>query len=745
MNAAPAGFVRHDVVLVGGGHTHVQVMTAFAMRQEPGVRLTLVTDRLLTPYSGMLPGHVAGIYDADEMHIDLHRLARATGTRLVFAPAVGLDRASREVLFADRPPLRYDTLSLDVGITPDLSGIAGAREFGIAVKPISAFLGKLDKLLVSASRPDGPRRIVVVGGGAAGVEIACALRRRLSGPTAAAGGSCGPVEIAVVTGVDLVPTLNDRARRHVRAALARLGVEAHTGFRVAQVRDDAVVAEDGRVLPADAVLFSTAARAPAWLAASGLPTAEDGSVTTRRTLQVTDDDAVFAVGDCGVVVDDRREKAGVFAVRQGPVLAANIRARLRKQKLAEHRAQRRFLTLLATGDGRAVAARGSWFAAEGAWVWRWKDRIDRRFMRMFSGFGSAMARPATDAELEAGTAMRCAGCAAKVAPDPLRRALHRLPPAPPPKDDVLVSLDPPDDAAVVRVTDGLAQVETVDQITSPVSDPYLFGRIAALHALNDILAMGGEPRRALAIATVGHGRAEAVEGDLLQLLAGARRELDAHGVSLIGGHSGEGDRLALGFAVTGRVSPNAIRRKSDLRVGDVLVLTKPIGVGLAMAADMRGAASAAVAERAIAAMLASNAPAAAVLSSRARAMTDVTGFGLAGHLLEMLRPSGLRACLRLEAVPVLEGAVELARRGFQSSLTPGNAALARDVTFKNPGDAALLFDPQTSGGLLAAVAPDRADEALSALAASGCMAASIGEVLPPGAATPIVCEGSMLG
>jgi pyridine nucleotide-disulfide oxidoreductase family protein len=372
----------HRLVLVGGGHTHVQVMRALAERPEPGLSVTLVTDRAMTPYSGMLPGHVAGFYARDEMHIDLVRLARVTGTALVEAPAIGLDRKGKRLFARNAAPIPYDTLSLNVGITPDLSGIAGAERFGIAVKPIGGFLARLEGLLAQAGRPDGARRIVIVGGGPAGVELAFALRTRLADAPAEG----RPFWIGIVSAEGVAPSLNAGVRRRIRAALVRRRIAVVEGFRAVEVNGEGVRAADGRFIAADAVLISTAARAPSWLSETDLPLAADGSVKTARTLAVIDDDSVFAVGDCAVVVDDPRAKAGVFAVRQGPPLTDNLRRRVAGQAPLPHAAQRAYLAILMTGDGSAIAGRGAWLAFEGRWVWRWKDWIDRRFMARFNAF-----------------------------------------------------------------------------------------------------------------------------------------------------------------------------------------------------------------------------------------------------------------------------------------------------------------------------------------------------------------------
>ncbi len=219
----------HRIVLVGGGHTHVQVMRAFGAMPQPGVSLTLVSDRIDTPYSGMLPGHVAGFYDRAAMHIDLQRLAEACGVAFVHMQAVSLDRGRRRLALADGGGLAYDTLSLNVGIAPDLSSVAGAAEHAIAVKPISSFLERLDALTAGGAPSRAARRLVVVGGRGgrrrdrAGAEGPFRTRRR----------GVRPVD-RLVAGGGLLPTLNGRVRAHAAAALVRNGVEIIEGFRAAE-------------------------------------------------------------------------------------------------------------------------------------------------------------------------------------------------------------------------------------------------------------------------------------------------------------------------------------------------------------------------------------------------------------------------------------------------------------------------------------------------------------------------------
>jgi selenide,water dikinase len=308
--------------------------------------------------------------------------------------------------------------------------------------------------------------------------------------------------------------------------------------------------------------------------------------------------------------------------------------------------------------------------------------------------------------------MRCGGCGAKVGSELLGRVLRRLQPQSRP--DVVIGLDPSDDAAVVAVSGNQLLVQSVDFFRAFVDDPYLFGRIAANHCLGDLYAMGATPQTALAIATLPHGPDAKLEADLLQLMTGATQTLTEAGAVLVGGHTGEGSELAFGLTVNGVATPEQLWRKSGMRTGDGLVLTKPLGTGALFAADMRAKARGDWIDAALATMLQSNRTAAdAFRRHGARACTDVTGFGLVGHLLEMLRASAVDAEIALSAVPALDGALDLLRRGIASSLAPHNRALsdAVDIGASPAADPriALLYDPQTAGGLLGSLPAESVD------------------------------------
>jgi selenide, water dikinase len=708
--------IAQDLVLVGGGHAHVHVLKSFGMRPMPGVRVTLIARDVETPYSGMLPGYVAGHYTFEECHIDLGRLARFAGARLIRDEAIGLDRDRHSVRCRAHPPIRWDILSVDIGSAPRVDDVPGAAAYAIAVKPIARFAARWEALLARAA--EMPRlRLAVVGGGAGGVELALSAQHRLAA-------LCGDaVEVTLVTRDGLLPSHNRRVRRLFAQIFAERGIALVTDREIVRVERESLICADAERIAFDEALWVTEAGAAAWLAETGLPLTAGGFIAIDETLRSTADPRIFAAGDIATMIAHPREKAGVYAVRAGPPLAANLRRALAGERPRRAVPQRRGLALIGTGDGHAVASRGP-FAAYGAGPWRLKDWIDRRWMRRYRELPEMAADETEDP-------MRCGGCAAKVPATVLARVVERLQPAV--SDVVTIGLDCPDDAALISFPGAPPLLQTVDFFRAMVDDPYLFGHIAATHALGDIYAMGGLPETALAIATLPPARPPIVEHDLYHMLRGGLDVLEAAGAVLVGGHSAEGAELALGFAVTGRPHPGKLLRKSGLRPGDRLILTKPLGTGVILAADARGLAPGRIVEGALAMMMQSAGPAAAcLLGHRATACTDVTGFGLLGHLLEMLRASNMNAVLDPDAIPALDGAVSLLGRGITSSLHADNVAamtaLGRGAPCLTDPIAALLIDPQTAGGLLAGIPAEGAAACVAQLRGLGYRAAEIGFV-----------------
>jgi selenide,water dikinase len=370
-----------DLVLIGGGHAHVHVLKRFGKAPVDGARVTLIGREVRTPYSGMIPGFIAGRYDFDDCHIDLGRLCAASSIRLVHAEAVGIDRAARQVLLKDQPAVAYDLLSIDIGSAPNVGPIPGAEQWAIPVKPIAELGRRWLKFTERMASWLGPLRIVVIGGGAGGIELSLAIDHRLRGIAKGA-----ELQLTLATKDEILTGQAAAAQRRLRAILRRRGIRLLEHMPVRRLERGSVELADGRWQEADAVFVVTEASAAAWFAGTGLPLDEKGFLAVDATLRSTGDERIFAVGDCATVLKHRRPKAGVFAVRQGPPLAENLRRALSGEPPQPFVPQRHYLSIIGTGDGSAVATRGGWpiaWAIDGRWVWWWKDHIDRRWMRMY--------------------------------------------------------------------------------------------------------------------------------------------------------------------------------------------------------------------------------------------------------------------------------------------------------------------------------------------------------------------------
>ena len=732
--------VIKDLVLLGGGHSHIAVLKSFGMRPIPGVRLTLISRDIETAYSGMLPGLIAGHYSFDQAHIDLVPLARFAGARFFHDEVTAVDPVAQTVFLANRPPVSYDVLSINTGSTPSINEVAGAGDHVVPVKPINRFLGHWERLRQRIGEYGAGARIGVVGGGTGGVELCLAVHHALTTqPTPPRGLS---LELLTADGEILQEHPKSVVRRF-RRILAERGIEVHTGSRVTQVMPNTLIDSAGREFRYHEILWVTQAGAPPWLASAGIQVDDQGFMRINDQLQSRSHANIFGAGDVATMANHPRPKAGVFAVRQGRPLTRNLRRYLLKRSLTRYRPQRRFLKLVSTGDRHAVASRGPW-SAEGRWVWRWKDWIDSRFMDKYQDLpemepGEENAEiPAPllrDSALEesASEAMRCGGCGAKVSADVLAAALADIGTVS--RDDVIVGLDAPDDAAMIAVPPNRLSVLSVDGFRPMIDDPWLFGRITANHCLGDVYAMGAEPQAAMTMATLPVWPEDKLEDELRQMLLGALHVFEQEGVALVGGHTGEGAELTLGFTVTGLIEPDQALRKSTFRAGDHLVLTKPVGTGTLLAADMRARARGRWLQAAIESMLLSCRTAGQVLARHgAHACTDVTGFGLAGHLLEMLGDTTLAALIDLDALPVLPGALETVESGILSTLQPKNERVAAQLEATDSqrarGEYALLFDPQTAGGLLAGLPRENIQACLTELTALGYPdTAVIGEIV----------------
>ncbi|WP_170387377.1 selenide, water dikinase SelD [Ruegeria atlantica] len=709
MHHSPLPLTR-DLVLIGGGHTHALVLRKWGMNPLPGARVTVINPGATAPYSGMLPGFVAGHYNRSELDIDLVRLARFAGARVILGPVEGIDIGARRVQVPGRPPVSFDVASVNVGITSDMPALPGFAEHAVPAKPLGLFASRWAEYLAGTN----PASVAVIGGGVAGVELVMAMAHALRAKGRSA-------QVTLVDNASALTATGDKAASTIRRAMADLGIELIEHATISRVERDHIVLDDGREIPATFVTGAAGARPYEWIANTGLDL-QDGYIRVNGFLQ-SSEPAIFAAGDCAHLTENPRPKAGVYAVREAPVLFNNLRAALGAGRMRRYQPQKDYLKLISLGGKSALAERlGTSFS--GPLMWKWKNHIDQSFMNKFRDLPE-MARASLPRNHAAGMLAAlgkkpmCGGCGAKIGRGALQAALADLP-APERAD---ITPLPGDDAALLT-TGGLRQVMTSDHLRGFTNDPALMTRIAAVHALGDIWAMGATPQAATASIILPRMSPELQHRTMAEIMAIATEVIRAAGAEIVGGHSSMGDEMTIGFTLTGLCDQDPITLSGG-RPGDALILTKPLGSGVLMAAEMAGRAKGQWIAEAFRQMVQPQNEASRILA-KAHAMTDVTGFGLAGHLLGMCEASDCGALLDLDAVPLMIGAQELSVQGIRSTIFDDNRSVVPEIPVGGKAD--LLFDPQTAGGLLAAAAPVHAQGLCDQLRHAGYPAVIIGHL-----------------
>jgi len=692
----------HDLVLLGGGHTHVLLIKALAMRPIDSVRVTLVSEKALTPYSGMLPGFVAGHYSLEQTNIDLNKLCRKAGVRWINARATNIDPVQKHISLQAQAGVDFDVLSIDIGSTPD-QGVTGANEFTTGVKPIVGFQQQWGELLESSKLQQGSSSSElnwgVVGAGAGGVELVMAMAYRLR--------AIPHLKFHIIfRGPSVLDGYPKKVIKTIERKLKQLKVSLHPNFSVAEVTINGVYSANNKHIEIDKCIWCTGAIGAPWLAESPLETSPKNFVLVNEYLQSTSHSHVFAVGDIAEMVHDPRPKAGVFAVRQAPELEANLRHYFANKPLQKINLQSEFLSLLALGEKSAVASRNG-LTVSGRWVWRWKDSIDQKFMDQFSNL--PMLMPSIATEKQSNEEMHCAGCASKLGPDVLIGNLKHVNGS----NDTRL-----EDAHLWEAKVDHSLVQSIDGFRSFTSDEYLFAKICVNHALSDINAMGALPTHAQCWINLSFNHERLQQRDHLRLLKAISNSLRQQGAKLSGGHSSEGFETHVAIVANGEVAQGKHWSKRGAQAGDVLLLSKSLGTGVVLAADMQAAADADAVDAAYESMLDSNYIAAQqLLAVTPSAVTDVTGFGLLGHLLEMLDGASteldqnLCAEISLDDIPFISGAQALAKAGWRSSLYPQLENYLNRCRYSehlSSHQLELLLDPQTSGGLLASVSSSNA-------------------------------------
>lgn len=745
-NATP---IVSDLVLLGGGHANIQVLKMLAMNPVGGLRITLISDQTHSPYSGMIPGYLAGYYSYEECHFDLRRICEELGQRFIKAKIISIDPQRKKIQLENRAEVSYDCASINVGIAPkniEYSSDEAAVKL-IPLKPISKFIAHWDRLIadLTAYKDSDSLQIAVVGAGAAGVEISIILKMLIDQNNWNA-------EVSLIHRHEFLVSAQDLlAQRKLSKTLKELGIKVLQNTLALKGQENGLVLKDeqGFIQTKDfyRVLTATQASAPQWFKHSGLPVNPDGFVKVTGNLLVENERDLFAAGDCIHFSPSPLKKAGVYAVRQGMVLEQNIRAFFTgKSALKTFRPKKNVLSLITIGERKALVHQDSASILRWMWpslLWTVKDGIDRRFMQRFQAstfsrkpqhFNKIMPVPNSTLVPEDWESNTCGGCGSKLAASTLTLSLNKLDI---PKDDsVLLGVKGGEDCALTRFSEHTLCLQSIDQFRSFISDPYLLGQIAAQHALSDIYAMGGVAKTAQVGLTLGAANKKIQQEDIFQLMSGVLDILTKSAVSLVGGHTGEGTELAISIAVQGEVALEQVLRKQLTKPENRLILTKPIGTGAIFAANMLAQANGKLVDQALSSMLQSNKTAMEIIKSfSVSGCTDITGFGLLGHAFEMLgknTDAALGVKIDYKAIPLFDGVGELFAKGYYASIAEENyqsLSAVLDAEVSNQKFPA-LFDPQTSGGLLFSVPSDQTEACLKALHQNGVAEACvIGEVI----------------
>ena len=372
------------LVLIGGGHSHAITLRLLGRQPLPEVRLILISDVAHAPYSGMLPGHLAGFYSFAECHIDLRALARLAQAEFILDTAIRLNLKTNQVLCGQHEPIDFDWLSIDIGSTPATMDIPGVQEYAIAAKPVPQFLAAWQQFV--AQKFDRSISVGIVGGGAGGVELALTLQVQLQ--------QICPAGVTIHLfhrQSELMSSYADVVRRRFKQVLLDRGIRLHLNEAVESIASLApmedslklVRCRSGLDIPCDQVIWVTQAAAPAWMRQSGLSTDQQGFILIKDTLQSLSHPYIFATGDIATMSEQPRPKAGVFAVRQGKPLFTNLQRITTGQSLQSFLPQQRYLSLIGLGNQQAIATWGNICTRPSRLLWWWKDRIDRKFISQF--------------------------------------------------------------------------------------------------------------------------------------------------------------------------------------------------------------------------------------------------------------------------------------------------------------------------------------------------------------------------
>ena len=687
--------IANDLVLIGGGHSHLILIMQFSKKTIQGTRITLISDEMDIPYSGMIPGFIEGTYSWRESHIDLYKLTQRLNIRFINSKVVKISSKNKEVHFHDRPAIKFDVLSINSGIQSNYNNIKGAKKYCVPVKPISRLANNF------FSEIKDTNAIAFIGGGAGAVELALALRKRyiIDKPH---------LKITIITGKNgLLSSFPKQTKQTSKNALNDASIDIIEDTEVLEVKHNKIIMSDKKTLNIDKCILSTNAMAPNWLKDSDIKLNNEGFIVVNNAFQ-TNNGFIFAAGDIVDFDNQNLKKAGVYAVRSGKPLAQSIKSYIKNKVGKNYKFSKNYLALIGLSNGYTIGTKYN-FSHSSRFNNFLKKYIDQRFINKFNKLTYKKHKnilniinefiPFLKIPLQKNSdaidPMQCRGCAAKVPFAALKNTLA--------KNITATS----DDASSVLNYPNLFQ--TIDMINAIISDPYLLGKIAANHSLSDIIAVKSNPISALMILQLPLSRPDINSRDLEQVSLGAKEIFDKHNCPINGGHTmiGKDNDPVIGFTITGENKSIKNKQHNDykLKNNDILVLTEKIGSGIIFAGINNNIIDSHYQNDVINQMTIGN----FLFSSIAQdlnilSMTDITGFGLANHLLNLIKRDNNKSGLTIfpQKIPIFSGVKEAIDRNVKSSLFESNYETAIEhITYGREKLLIdeILYDPQTVGGL----------------------------------------------
>ncbi len=672
-----------QLVLIGGGHANVQILKKLCMNRIKGLHTILISEHFEATYSGMTPGYIHRDFSREEISIDLQRLCFNAGTTFIKDKVIKLETNNKKIVLQNFPSINYDILSINTGSISNTKGIKIEKlSKCFFAKPISSLvnnLGQIDKIISNKKN-----RISIIGGGVASYELAFSLLRRYE----------NNLEITIF-GKNILKekNLNEKTKKNLKKISSDLGIKEYSG-EVISITETHLVLSSGDKFDSDLNLLSSGANIEIWLSESNLDKDKNGFIVVDNNLLSKSDKNIFVTGDACTVEDNFRPKSGVMAVRQGQVLKENVFSKLTGKPLIKFKAQKNWLYLIGTHKNKALL-NYFFLSFHGLWCWKLKEWIDRGFINKFKfTYNSKMFFRNFELEKPTDIKMYCQGCGSKVSKNTLVNYLN--------DDDSNNDLP---DSSIIN-TNSSSLLQSIDHIKLFTSlNPFDFGIISYLHSQNDILSSGGS------VKTISVSQALPFSDGIIEsffmeyFMKGIKSEAIKDGSIIVSGHSYQSKEPGITITMNGSYEKQIT--KSQAQENELIYLSKPLGTGYLLAAYFNNSEllSSFDFQKLMTWMKKGNKKISEISKNfNSKITTDISGFGLASHLSDICKSSGLSAEIKLNEEILINKNIEILKKFKSTGFENNYLSSANEISISDNNKLQnILYDPQTNGPLLISI------------------------------------------